>query len=249
MNAGGPNGATPSRRIDAGRSKPACTRPRSFWSPARPDSDSSAVSVRIPLQPRVSSAWTAAKSGRGVPVSVGRERCFAAQPLNTMQRTPGARCLMADVTEDRRPHATLRSSGIWHLAFRILDLLLNLLFVRRSFTNERLRPRIDGLLPARAAGGQSPDVLQHLSVLWKFADRLGQIFLGLVEIPFLEVRPAETVEIRRIAGIFLQRLIHQPDRLVETIVIVREHVPEKIERIGIRRIRDQHLAQHLLGVG
>src|SRR4051812_12756900 len=193
MNAGGPNGATPSRRIDAGRSKPACTRPRSFWSPARPDSDSSAVSVRIPLQPRVSSAWTAAKSGRGVPVSVGRERCFAAQPLNTMQRTPDARCLVAKVTEDRRPHATLRSSGIGHLALRILDLLLNLLFVRlRTFTNERLRPRIDGLLPARAAGVQIADVLQHLGILWKLADRLGQIFLGLVEIALLEVRPTET---------------------------------------------------------
>ena len=43
-------------RIEAGRSKPACTRPRSLWSPARPDIDSSAVSVRTPLQERASSA-------------------------------------------------------------------------------------------------------------------------------------------------------------------------------------------------
>src|SRR4051812_12312139 len=103
----------------------------------------------------------AAKSGRGVPVSVGRERGFAPQPINEMQN--------AERRMQTRPRRTRRAASslcILHFAFGILDLLFDLLFVRaRAFARERLRPRVDGLLPPRAAGVKIADMFQYLGVL------------------------------------------------------------------------------------
>src|SRR5687767_9159841 len=70
--AGAPNGATPSRRIEPARSKPAMTRPRKRWLPTRAESANSAVKVLMPRQLDATIACTAAASAMGMPASCGK---------------------------------------------------------------------------------------------------------------------------------------------------------------------------------
>ena len=78
MNAGGPMGATPSRRIRPGCSNPAITRPRIFPRPTVPDTAASAVSVRTLRHAALAASNACLKSGNGSPGPSGRRRACAA---------------------------------------------------------------------------------------------------------------------------------------------------------------------------
>lgn len=93
MKTGPPNGAAPSRRRASG-AKPASTRPRRRCRPARPDSASSAVSVRTRRQPADACSRIGLKSLKGVPGPAGRAR----------RRGPQAVASTAKTSKGVRPH-------------------------------------------------------------------------------------------------------------------------------------------------
>ena len=83
---------------------------------------------------------------------------------------------------------------------------------------ERARPGGDRVRPAAAPREQVAEMILHLSVARQLLRRRRQILLRLVQFAATEMRPPEAIEIRRVAGIGVERALHEPDRLVELLV-------------------------------
>src|SRR5688572_18087769 len=214
--AGGPNGATPSRRIEPARSKPAMTRPRKRWLPTRAESANSAVKVLMPLQLEDTMACTAAASAMGVPASCGKviRRAAHAPDRRARAAAPSSRRLLAWASARHTVTGSVGASAFF--GARVVDLPADGREIHvLAVAVERLVPRGDRVVHAPTAREHVAQVVLDLGIGRHALGRRAEILLSLGQIAALEVRPAQAVEVGAVVGLGLQRLAHQLHGLVQ----------------------------------
>src|SRR5467141_3255989 len=79
-------------------------------------------------------------------------------------------------------------------------------------------------------------------------DGLSERALRSVKFVLFEIAPAETVKIRTVERVFLQRLLDQPFRFVKPYPQVAQHVAVIIQHGSVFRVYCKHFLELLLGL-